>query len=610
VDATGSGTRHADQEDPTAPASAPDEAAIQPRDATRRWRVLRAPRPVVQGLLALAVYLAVFITGYALPLLTNLGIPNLRQYWTDPNFYTWALRWWPYALSHGINPLYSTQIGAPGGYDLAWATTTPSMGVLMWPVTAAFGPVVAFNVMSLVIPPLSALAAFAVARRLTGRFWAALLAGAVYGFTPFELVHEWQGQPNLTVIALLPVLVYLVLRWWDGTLRPAAFTAWLAVVMAAEFYTFNEAFFDMTAVVVAAFALGYAVAGRDGRPKVASLARLACLGYAGAIALALPYLLYALRHYPAALTRNRDSFSLRLIRLVMPVSDKMFGITPLMDFSNRVGRANIDDYVGIPILLILVALAVYTWKSRLTRLIVLLFAVVIALAMGPDLMLGDSPLFPLPWGKLWSLPVARSAEPSRLMIFGYLLLAIALALWLAAPSLSRAARAGRWALGLLAVAAIFADLPTSYGALNPVPYGFTPPATMRAANQLPPFITDGLYRQYLHPGETVAIVTFRGNAGLLFQAEAGFYFRIAGGFINASLTPRQDALPDAVGNLDHATPGRIRAFENYVRRSGIGAVIVEQAWAEPWMSIFGKLGMPATTVGGVTIYSIPRHFLS
>ena len=78
----------------------------------------------------------------------------------------------------------------------------------------------------------------------------------------------------------------------------------------------------------------------------------------------------------------------------------------------------------------------------------------------------------------------------------------------------------------------------------------------------------------------------------------------------ASLTTRQDALPAEVGELDQPTPARVRQFESYLHTAGIGAVIVERAWAEPWMSIFGKLGMPATSVGGVTIYSTPRHFPS
>ncbi len=606
MDVTDSGTRHdavTDSASPPVPRS--------------RFAVLRRPAP--QGLLALAIYLTVFIAGYGLPIASHLNVPDLRQYWTDPNFYTWAMRWWPYAVSHGINPLYSNQIGAPDGYNLAWATTTPSAGLLMWPVTAAAGIVTSFNLTLLIVPPVSAWAAFVAARRLTGRFWASLLAGAVYGLTPFELVHDWQGQPNLTVIALFPLMVYLVVRWWDGSLGRTGFVCWLTVAMAVEFYTFNEAFADMTVVGAGGLLLGFAVAGREARRKVARLAGLTAIAYAAAIVLASPYLVYALRHYPSALTRQRDAFSLHLVRLILPVSDKLFGLTPLIKYSNHLGRADIDDYVGLPLLLIPFALIVLARSNRVARLLAIGLVFVLALAAGPVLIIGNRDLVHLPWGGLWSLPIARSAEPSRLIIFVYLLVSIALALWLAGPQsepateqaagpaskppVSRLARGARWALGLLAVAVLLADLPNAYGAVNPVPLGFQPPATMRPANQLPAFITQGMYRQYLKPGETVVIVTYRGNAGLLFQADAGFYFRIAGGFINDSLTPRQDALPAQVGDLSQATPARIEQFKAYVRAAGIGAVIVEQAWALPWMlTVFRQAGLHGTSAGGVTIY--------
>ena len=63
----------------------------------------------------------------------------------DPNFYIWSLRWWPYAISHGLNPLHSHQIGAPGGYQLAWTTSVPAVAVVLAPITAALGPITSFN---------------------------------------------------------------------------------------------------------------------------------------------------------------------------------------------------------------------------------------------------------------------------------------------------------------------------------------------------------------------------------------------------------------------------------------------------------------------------------
>ena len=529
------------------------------------------------------MYLAVFTAVYGWPLLRHLDAPNLRQYWTDPNFYTWSMRWWPYAVSHGMNPLYSSQIGAPHGYDLAWASTAPSVDLLMWPVTAAFGVLVSYNVVLLLIPPVSAWAAFLVTRRLTGQFWASLLAGCVYGFCPYELVHNWQGQTNLTATAVFPLLAYLVLRWWDGALRDRWLVIWAAVAMAVEFYTFTEAFFDMTAVLAGGLVIGYAVAGRAARRQAARLAGLTAVAYAAAVVAAAPYLYYALRHAPGTFSRQNPAFSLNLVRLVLPWSDKVFGLRSLAGYSGHVGRPGVDDYVGLPVLLVLLGVAVLTWRSKVTRLLVTGFAFVIVLAVGPELVVGTSSPVQLPWAGLWSLPIARSAEPSRFIVFGVLALAVALALWLAMPG-GRLLRAGRWGLGLLAVAAILWDTPTAYSAVNPIPLGYHPPATARPANQLPPFITDGLYRRYLRPGEIVVIVTHRGNAGLLFQAEAGFYFRVAGGYINASLST-VTGLPHPVTALDHPTKvggAEVRALRPLVRggrhhrRAGVGGPVDAQ----------------------------------
>ncbi|TVZ02620.1 hypothetical protein EAS64_28010 [Trebonia kvetii] len=589
-----------------------------------RTAVLRAARragdwgrrPPAQHLLAFAAYLAAFVIAAGLPLARHLNVPNLRQYWTDVQFYTWSLRWWPYAVSHWTNPLFSAQIGAPHGYDLAWASTAPAVDLAMWPVTAAFGAVVAYNVMLLLVPPLSGLATFAAARRLTGRFWPSLAAGAVYAFCPYELTHTWQGQPNLTMIALFPLLVYLALRWWDGSLSTASFVGWTALALALEFYTFDEGFFELTPVLAGVVAIGFLVARRVDRPDVARLAGLTAMAYAGAVVASAPYLVYALRHSHASFSRQRPGFSLPLIRLVVPASSQVFGVASLAGYSGRIGRTGIDNYVGIPLLLILVLLAGLTWRrSRLGRLLLFGFAFVIALAVGPDLAVtGIKHTYPVPWRGLWALPIARSAEPSRFIVFGVLILALALALWLAAPLGHTPYRTGhrpyrmghwpyraaRWGLGLLAVAAILTDSPTAYQAISPLPSNYKAPATMHAVNQLPPFITQGMYRRVLHPGEIVVILTHRGNAGMLFQAATDFYFRIAGGYINASLTP-VNAIPHPITLLANPSRKAFGLFDAYLRSSGVGAIVVEQAWEEPWMNL-SRLGMHGISVGGVTVY--------
>ncbi len=550
--------------------------ATVPRIAGAGQLAIRAglPRPALQGLLALAAYLAVFIIGYAFPLVRHAGVPQVGQSTLDPNFYIWSWRWWPYAISHGLNPLYSSQIGAPAGYNLAWTTPAPAVAVILSPVTAAFGPITSFNLTLLLAAPVSAWAAFLAARRLTSRFWAALAAGAVYGFSWYEVAETGAGHPNLYVIMLLPLMVYLVLLWRDGKLGSGWFVGLTAVAMAAEFYVSNETFAGMTVLWAAGLLIGFALARPAERQTVARLARLAGLAYVAAIAAVSPYLVYALRHSPPAFTKVQPAFSLNVENLVNPWS-------------------------GIVLLVIVLALAVLTWSSRLTRLLVIGFVLIVALAIGPVLVIGARQFGSVPWERLWYLPVARSAEPLRLMIFANLVLAIIVALWLALPVKNGLLLAARWILGLAAVAGIIAYVPTaSRGSVIPAR---TASAAARPTGALPAFLTSGRYRDYLRPGEIVVVVSDRGNASMLFQADTDFYVRIAGGFINRSLSTAT-GLPASVEVLRHPTPAREQQFRAYVRQAGVGAILVERAWSAPWMNVFSRMGLHGTPVGGVIVY--------
>lgn len=567
-------------------------------------RERQAIGPALQGLIAFAGYLAVFAALFGRALVPHLTVPSVGQDKVDPNFYVWAWAWWPHALTQGLNPLHSQLIGAPGGYDLAWATTAPAVAIFMWPVTAAAGPVAAFNVTLLLAPPASAWAAFVAARRLTGRFWPALLAGPVYGFSSYELSHDVSGQANLTVTLLPPLMVYLVLLWRDGMLKRAGYVSWMAVALALEFYTFVEAFAEITIVWVAALLIGFAVAGAAVRPVIVRLALHTAAAYAGAVVLAAPYLVYAAANYPRVFVTQQSQFSLDVASLVIPDKHRLLGMSWLAAASGHIRETT--SYVGIPMLALFVLLAVLTWQSRLVRMMTALFAIIIALTLGPRLIVDSREGFPLPWGVIWRLPLLRSAQPVRLIDLGYLVLALCLAVWLSAVTASATARVARWALAVAALAVVFADLKTFASVVVPP----DPPRQWQQANprltitnDIPAFFAAGTYKKYLKPGENVVILSQRGNAAMLFQARTGFYFRTGGGFINAALTPT-DALPPDVSALRHPTSQGIQDFRNYVREAGVGSLIVENAWAEKWMYIFAALGLKGTDTGGVTVFPV------
>jgi len=574
---------------PDLPASGP-LSGLQDRAARTRTLVTRAESasPAVQGLAALVVYLAIWILTETFPLLAHPGRPQLDQLSTDPNFYVWSLRWWPYAVAHGLNPLYSTLIGAPTGYDLAWVTSIPPLGLLAFPVTELAGPVVTFNLLVIVAIPLSGWAAFVVCRRLTGRFWASLAGGAVYGFSAYEMNHIFSGQLNLAFAALLPLMAYLMLAWRDRVIGSRTFVPLLALAMAVQFYLFLETFADMTGVLVLGLAVGYLLADRPDRKLVAGLSFRVGIAYAIAIVLASPYLKYALSHQPAGFASRPDSASLKLASLVVPWSSQTFGLGWLARAAAPLAGPDLDGYVSIPLLAIAVALCAVAWRRRMTRFLIVTVVLLILLALGPTLHIDSlHAIVRLPWGRVWSLPIARSAYPVRLMVFVFLALAVMTAVWLAGPSKRWWIR---WPLALLAAAAIVAN---------------TPPLALQDQSGFPAFITTGEYRQYLSPGETVVALSERGNVALLWQAQTDFYPKVAGGFINKAITG-YDGVPFPVAELARRglTKRDVQRFHSYLTTAKVGAILVEENEAGSWPAIFSRLGLHGQAVGGVIVYKI------
>ena len=270
--------------------AAPTESAVASQDPGRdgTWTGrgaqlagrLRLASPVVQGVVALAAYLAVWILWRAHPLVAHPWQAQLDPSSMDPGIFTWSLRWWPYALTHGLNPLHTAELGAPAGYNLAWDTTVPPLALLAWPLTASVGPVAAFNLLAAVSIPLSGWAAFVLCRRLTGRFWPALVAGFVYGLSAYEMNHIVAGQLDLAFSLLLPLIAYLVVAWRDGAIGSVPFAVLLALALAAQFYLFLETFAFLTAVGAVALLAGWALAARPpGRSSPGWPGLRACPGW-------------------------------------------------------------------------------------------------------------------------------------------------------------------------------------------------------------------------------------------------------------------------------------------------------------------------------------------
>jgi hypothetical protein len=557
-------------------AEPPARSAASP--AARR-DLLRSP--ALQGAAALALYLLVWLLTSARTLIEHLSWAQLDQKSMDPNFYVWGLRWWPYAIGHALDPFYTHQIGAPAGHSLVWVTTAPPVALLAVPLTLIAGPLVSFNLLTAIALPVSAWAAFVLCRRLTGKFWPAVVGGAVFGFSAYEVNHAAAGQLNLIYSVLLPILGYLIVVWRDGGMKTRTFVILAGLVMALQFYLMMETFADLTAILAVSLLVGFAVAGREARPAVVRLGKFLGLAYVIAAALAAPYVAYVLSAKAPKLTVISG---LDLASLVVPRPQNTFGISWLTLAANGPVRESEAGYVGLPLLVLVVLLAVTYWSSKMVRFLTCMLGFIIVAAFGPVLYLEGRRVGKLPWAALWRLPILRNAYPSRLMLFAYLVLAVATALYLAGPA--RRIRWARWPLAALVIAFIALD---------------TPGVSAAHHSTVPSFISSGEYRRQLRPGEIVTVVSQIGNAGMLWQARSDFYMRIAGGYINQAITHGSD-LPDVVQDLSSATTADVAQFEHFVRADHVGAILLDAGHEPKWVGIFWRMGLKGHRIGDVVVY--------
>jgi hypothetical protein len=555
-----------------------------------RWHWLSSP--ALQGLLALAVYAAVWLPTVTRPLVSHLSQAQLGQATPDPNFYVWSVGWWPYAIQHGINPLYTNLIGAPAGHSLSWVTTVPPLALLAAPITLTAGPVIAFNLLAVLALPVTGWAAFLACRRLTGRFWPALVGGAVYGFSDYEARQFAVGHLNLCYAVLPPILVYLVVAWRDGAIRDRVLVILAGLVLAVQFYLFLETFAFLTAILVISPLVGLAVAGRDGRRTVLHLAGLLGLGYVLALILVAPYLAAALS---SAAPIPPPANVMDLTSLWLPAPGRNLGIAWLASAGSGPHKVTADCSVGIPLLAVMIALAVTRWRSRLVWFLTGMFVVIIVGALGPVVDVNGTPEFTVPWHGVFSLPFVRNAYLGRLILFAYLILALATALLLADvtrqwhPTRRRLARywslAWRWLLGVLVVA--FAWLNASA------------PLPLEPQPAVPAFVTDGEYHRLLTSGEIVLVISRVPNAGMLWQAASGFDWRLAGGLLNRGFDNNND-LPPAAQRL--RTPLEIEQFEAFIRADHISAILVDAVQTPVWARVVGAFGLTGHLDGGVFVY--------
>ena len=482
------------------------------------WR--RAASGALPHLAGLLVYLTlaglVFARNWASPTSTSTN-PGVG----DGALFIWFLEWTAHAFQHDLNPLFTTHMNVPDGVNVMWNTSLLLPGLVLAPVTRIFGPVLTFNLLLVLGPALSAWCAALAFRRYVRNPVAAFLGGLVYGFSPYMLAQSF-GHLHATLVFLPPLLLLvldeiLVRQRW----RPLVAGLALGFLAACQLYI-GEAVLAFTAIVGLALPLllvtmfpGH-VRGRVAHALLALTA--AAVVFAALTAWPLAFQLTGPQHVRGDLHLS-DTLATDLYGLVVP--NRVQAIAP--DAAVRVSSrfpgnpAEVNGYLGLPLVLILGFTAVRWWRTPVVRVAALLLLVPLLLSMGTRLHVGGHRTgIPMPWAVIDSLPLLESAVPNRIMVLATLLAGLLLALFvdrvLDWPTAQRLL-----ALGMVG-AALLAIVPG--GVRGGVPVQVPDFFTGQAVDRVP---VDSVVLLAPLPGPGQA-------APMFWQAMADLRFRIPGGY--------------------------------------------------------------------------------
>jgi hypothetical protein len=523
--------------------------------------------------------------------------PQTRYFgWgVDPSSIVWFLKWWPYAIGHGLNPFVTHIVWAPSGANLAGTTSIPGLALVGSPLTLTVGPLVTYNLLYLIAPALSAWTAYLLCRHITGRVLPSVVGGYLYGFSSYEL-SKMLGHLNLAFVFVPPLCLLLVLLRMEDRITPLRFVVLLAAALTFQFLVSTEIFFTLTLFGLLAYLVAIVGLGRSRARSLAGAGGWVVVAYGVSAAALAPYLFFVLNGLSHAPIYDfyPTLYSTDLLNFVVPTALTRVGWESFVavsgKFSGNIGEQG--AYLGLPLLAIVV---LFVWRERRTypaKFLPVILGLIMLATLGPKLHVEGEEKVALPWKPLASLPLAKYALPGRFMLYAFLVLAVLVSLWLAS------ARTPTWTKWTLAPAAVVLLLPNWRG-----PF-YNSPVTV------PPFFRDGVFRQYLSPGENTIVIPY-GDHGhsMLWQVETGMYFRMAGGYVTVR-PPKAfrnwPILPTLYGSISDPNPEEdLKAF---LGANGVGAIIVADSSAA-LLPVFGFLDPNPVHVGGVTVVRVSSDIL-
>ncbi len=354
-----------------------------------------AARPWARELTVLAGFLAAGVA-VTWPLATY--ITGRLPFSRDVTIYVWNLWWVAHQIIHLHNPYTTTYMAAPAGLQLGYHTLVPLVGVVMTPVTLAFGPSAAYNLLTIIAPGLACYAMYRAARLWLPTLAGAIAAGAFFGLSSMLTYQAWYHLNIVYGTVLLPVTLEAAVRLRRD---PAVGRAVILGVVLGASVLVNQESAVMALILAALVLIGWLIGSRSLHTVLDRTGILAAAGVTGLV-VASPQLI-AMFQQARAGGASAAAASFYYQAWVASVPSQFapsprlanFGLTGLAHIYTSGTHIETMNTFGVVLSALAVLGLIVSWRRRQARSLAWLWLGGAALALGPVLYIGRHMYVPL-----------------------------------------------------------------------------------------------------------------------------------------------------------------------------------------------------------------------
>ncbi|MGC9669338.1 hypothetical protein ACNTMW_22630 [Planosporangium sp. 12N6] len=483
-------------------------------------------------LAAVAYLLLAF--GVTAGLWLHRGGAILRENRQDQIQFEWMLTNAVRTVRHLADPFFTDVLNAPFGVNLMANTSTWGLTLPLAPVTALFGPQVAFRIMLTGAFFGTALAWYhLLSRRVVTSRAAAFVGGAFCAFAP-GMIGQGTGHPNIVAQFVLPFIVAVVLGMRQPE-HPVRTGLLLAGLVTYQIFI-NEEILLLTALALGVFVLAYWAQRRDVvRPVLGRC--LVSLGVTtGVVSVLIAYPLYRQffgRQSYHGLPGWVLDYNTDLASYVGYAQQSLAGTRAGAEHLAQ-GVAEQNTFYGWGLAVLVVMIVVWLWRSAAVRALALTGAVFMVLSLGRYVVVGGERTTTIgPWYWLAKVPPFDTVVPTRLSLVVIPIVGLLLTLFVERLMVDGAGPRFWTPLRVLGVAALLVAL---------VPIA-PKPLTVSDRGPTPRFFTSGAWRDHVPAGGTVGLLPFGWSSdldGMRWQTEQGLPFKLVGGYFLGPDPARDD----------------------------------------------------------------------